>query len=104
MTQKPPLNHPMHIGLCILTAGLWLPIYGLLLVMDGTRQRDQRAAATARPVAATPAAVDAAGLARAYQGLTSGEDFPIPEKFRGKCTQEEWNHSVRVGLLKIVKG
>lgn len=35
MNDKPPLNHLLHLGLCIITGGLWLPVYGILLVKTG---------------------------------------------------------------------
>lgn len=37
-----PVNHLLHIGLTILTAGLWLPVYGFLLFNSGLQLRSYR--------------------------------------------------------------
>lgn len=33
----PPVNHALHIVLSILTAGLWLFVYAVVLIMHGRK-------------------------------------------------------------------
>lgn len=35
--SRSEINHVLHIGLCILTGGLWLPIYGYILFSTGAK-------------------------------------------------------------------
>lgn len=37
-----PVNHPLHIGLCIVTGGLWLIVYGFVLIQNGRQTASYR--------------------------------------------------------------
>lgn len=45
----PPVNHALHIILCLLTAGLWLPVYLVILLNQSARRYNNDRALGRRP-------------------------------------------------------
>jgi len=37
--DTPKVNHALHIVLSILTAGFWLPIYAIILIVNGSKAK-----------------------------------------------------------------
>ena len=50
MTERPGVNHALHIVLTLLTLGFWLPVYAVILIAQSARtKRAYREAAPVRP-------------------------------------------------------
>lgn len=87
-TKRPaPVQHPMHIGLCILTGLLWLPVYACILI--SYQMKCNEFANDYRQAKANH---------RAYM------DLPIPpvgeeSKARG-CTPEQWEEAILASRQK----